>query len=60
VETDSSSFLRWGDALILQLDIGLSSKENVVKKKIFVAHRLLACHFGRSAAETAILAARDI
>jgi hypothetical protein len=60
VETDSSSFLRWGDALILQLDIGLSSKENVVKKKIFSAQDLLACHFGSPAAETAILAALDI
>jgi hypothetical protein len=35
----------------------LSSKENTVKKKDFVAQDLLACHFGSRAAETAILAA---
>jgi len=40
--------LLWGDALILQLDIGLSSREN--PEKYF-------CHFGRPAAETANLAA---
>jgi len=56
VETDSSSFLRWGDALILQLDIGLSSKENTVKKKDFCGTPFASlpfwqigrgnCHFG--------------